>query len=1204
MLLTKAWAPYFQTGVRSRGRSLAQSGSVHLLPADEGQFLRAQVRGQSVNTVTLTQDGATITPACDCSHFAGGAYCEHLWAVLLHHEHQAQEDDDAPSPSTGATSGPKITVIETTDALPQAPKARKRSSSAPSSPVNREPSWVSRLALLRPVNTGHASLSLATTPIARQLCYLVNTEMCLQNGGLVIELCQRQPTATGWSRLKPLKINVSAVNDLPNADDRELCSMLLGATSAGSTDISDTYRDERARSVYRLLPGAWRAMLGKLIDTGRCYIGQCDSGNVKPLYWDGPKTWTTWLVGDVEEEEMLLRMELRRGNESMSIHRPAIVLGGPEGLMIHEGKAAPFDDRGAFRWVVQFRDDQRIVKPEDDEPMRVPVADIPRFLDRLYLLPNLPELDLPEGLGRPELRIEPVPHVEIFSPKGDAKSTNGKSLRGQLGARVWFAYGQARVLPGQTGRFVSAVTSSIPAQDDDTADHTNTNTQDDSSDNTSDDDLNNAIDVETDEQALAMPASSLIRRNTPFEQEALSLLVSLGFRQNSSVTGEPLTLPARQLPAAATAMLAQNWVVTADRQAIRGPGATRLSVASGVDWFEVHGGIRYQTDEGEQEISLPEILAAARSGKQMIQLGDGSSALLPEEWLAEHGLLAAIGTIEDDHLVFKTSQAALLDALLEGQPQLEVDEVFEQARTRLKQFEGIEPLDSTERFKGDLRPYQQQGLGWMRFLRWFGMGGVLADDMGLGKTIQVLSMLEARYTAAEDVDPIDRVENKRPTLIVVPRSVVFNWIDEAEKFAPHLKVLAYTGADREGQRKAFGDYDIIVTSYGLMRRDIVELQQEQFEYIVLDEAQAIKNPDSQSAKSARLINARYRLALTGTPVENHLGDLWSIFEFLNPGMLGSNTRFAQLVRGGLNNGENAAPAEIDEDTDPNASKTIWGGKAATPRSPEAALQVAQALRPFILRRTKKQVLDDLPEKTEQTILCEMEPAQREVYDQLLKHYRATLLGNTQAAAGGATGGNSSPMMVLEALLRLRQASCHPGLIDPAKTGEPSAKLEALVEMLVELIDEGHKALIFSQFTSMLAIVKNRLDELGITHEYLDGQTRDRKKHVERFQNDPECPVFLISLKAGGLGLNLTAAEYVFILDPWWNPAVEAQAIDRAHRIGQKSHVFAYRMICENTVEQRIAELQEKKKMLADAIIGGEGNLLSNLTRDDLSMLLS
>ena len=273
-----------------------------------------------------------------------------------------------------------------------------------------------------------------------------------------------------------------------------------------------------------------------------------------------------------------------------------------------------------------------------------------------------------------------------------------------------------------------------------------------------------------------------------------------------------------------------------------------------------------------------------------------------------------------------------------------------------------------------------------------------------------------------------------------------------------------------------------------------------------------------------------------------------------------------------------------------------------------ALQIAEALRPFILRRTKKQVLKDLPEKTEQTIVCEMEPKQRKMYDELRLHYRNSLLGakGTAVTADGeksaASGG--SAMMVLEALLRLRQASCHPGLIDPNRRGEPSAKLEALIEMVIELAAEGHKALIFSQFVEMLSIVKTRLEEHGIVCEYLDGQTRDRKRRVQRFQDDPDCPIFLISLKAGGLGLNLTAAEYVFILDPWWNPAVEQQAIDRTHRIGQTRHVFAYRMICQDTVEQRIAELQDRKRQLADAIIGNEQSPLRNLSRDDLERLLS
>ncbi len=455
------------------------------------------------------------------------------------------------------------------------------------------------------------------------------------------------------------------------------------------------------------------------------------------------------------------------------------------------------------------------------------------------------------------------------------------------------------------------------------------------------------------------------------------------------------------------------------------------------------------------------------------------------------------------------------------------------------------------------------------------MGGILADDMGLGKTVQVLAMLASRHVQGGDLLPASDEAPRRPSLIVAPRSVVFNWLDEARKFTPELRVGLYAGTDRSGMLDDIDQYDLLVTSFGLMRRDIAELRRYRFDYAVLDEAQAIKNPKSQSARAARVLQADNRLALTGTPVENHLGDLWSIFEFLNPGMLGLNTRFTDLL------------------------KTSNAGGAKDARSADAAAQAGRALRPFILRRTKEQVLRDLPAKTEQTIVCEMEPAQRKVYNDLLKHYRGSLLGQI-----GSRGISRNAMMVLEALLRLRQASCHPALIDPEREDAESAKLTELLDRIEEMREEGHKALVFSQFTSMLGIVRRKLDAMGITYEYLDGQTRDRRDRVERFQTDPDCPVFLISLKAGGLGLNLTAADYVFILDPWWNPAVEAQAIDRAHRIGQSRHVFAYRLICENTVEQRIAELQERKKQLADAIMGGQGDLLKQLTREDLELLLS
>jgi SNF2 family DNA or RNA helicase len=349
----------------------------------------------------------------------------------------------------------------------------------------------------------------------------------------------------------------------------------------------------------------------------------------------------------------------------------------------------------------------------------------------------------------------------------------------------------------------------------------------------------------------------------------------------------------------------------------------------------------------------------------------------------------------------------------------------------------------------------------------------------------------------------------------------------------------------------------------------MELTEFDFDYVILDEAQAIKNADSQAAKAARLLRGKHRLAMSGTPIENHLGELWSIFEFLNPGMLGAGSVFKRHASGG-----GGAMAEGD--------RTL----------------LAKALRPFILRRTKAQVVQDLPEKTELTLHCDMEPAQRQCYEELRAHYRQALLRKE------STELVRSKIEVLEALLRLRQAACHPGLIDPGRVGDPSAKLDMLLPQLAEVVEEGHKALVFSQFTSLLAIVRSRLDAEGLTYEYLDGRTRNRAARVERFQNDPDCPIFLISLKAGGLGLNLTAAEYVYLLDPWWNPAVEAQAIDRSHRIGQTQRVFAYRLICRDTVEQKILELQQRKRDLADAILNADNRVIQNLTRDDLEFLLS
>jgi SNF2 family DNA or RNA helicase len=431
----------------------------------------------------------------------------------------------------------------------------------------------------------------------------------------------------------------------------------------------------------------------------------------------------------------------------------------------------------------------------------------------------------------------------------------------------------------------------------------------------------------------------------------------------------------------------------------------------------------------------------------------------------------------------------------------------------------------------------------------------------VGKTAQALALFETRRVLRAAGEPI------APSLVVVPRSLVFNWKQEAARFTPQLRVLDHSGLERKGED--FAAYDIVVTTYGTLRRDILRLKDFEFDYVVLDEAQVIKNASTQAAKAARLLRGRCRLALSGTPVENHLRELWSLFEFLNPGMLGGASAF-KLASGALR--------DPDEET-----RRLLG----------------QALRPFILRRTKEQVARELPPKSEQTMYCEMDAAERKLYEDLRQYYRRSLLKRIETE-----GMAKSKIKVLEALLRLRQAACHPGLIDKERVGDSSAKLEMLLEQLREVLDEGHKALVFSQFTSLLKIVRDRLDRNDTAYEYLDGATRDRQARVERFQKEEDCRTFLVSLKAGGLGLNLTAAEYVFILDPWWNPAVEAQAVDRAHRIGQSRSVFAYRLITRDTVEDKVLELQKAKRDLAASIITAENSIIRNLQHEDLALLLS
>jgi len=465
------------------------------------------------------------------------------------------------------------------------------------------------------------------------------------------------------------------------------------------------------------------------------------------------------------------------------------------------------------------------------------------------------------------------------------------------------------------------------------------------------------------------------------------------------------------------------------------------------------------------------------------------------------------------------------------------------------------------RLEAILRAYQKQGVYWMHFLARNGFGGILADEMGLGKTLQALTFLEGLKSG----------ESGGVSLIVCPSSLVQNWVREAAKFTPGLRVMALDGPERHARMAGLAEIDMAITSYPLLRRDAERYGGIEFRAIILDEAQHIKNPDTQNAQAAMGLKARHRLVLTGTPLENSVRDLWSIMNFVMPGYLGSRADFKERYE-----------------------QPIVQGEAGAVKS-----RLGKRIRPFLLRRTKREVYKELPEKLEQVVYCTMTAQQTEVYEKLLRESRRQITELT-----GVKDRNKGRMLMLTALLRLRQACCDLRLLGmpELKQEEASAKLELLDELLREAIDGGHRVLIFSQFVTMLQLMKTALDAEEIPYCYLDGQTKERMRVVDRFQDDPQVPVFLISLKAGGVGLNLTGADTVVHFDPWWNPAVEAQATDRAHRIGQEKVVTAYKLITRGTVEEKILKLQETKRGLLEAI-ESEEPVMGGLSTEEIVGLL-
>ncbi|MBM3298662.1 MAG: SNF2 helicase associated domain-containing protein, partial [Deltaproteobacteria bacterium] len=586
---------------------------------------------------------------------------------------------------------------------------------------------------------------------------------------------------------------------------------------------------------------------------------------------------------------------------------------------------------------------------------------------------------------------------------------------------------------------------------------------------------------------------------------------------------------------------------------------TRIHIQNGVDWFDAKVDVVF----GDQQVSIAEIKRAINNKQQFVHLNDGSLGILPEEWIKKYALLFRVGEGKQDRLRLNKYQLSVIDELYEHRDEAEVVIRLEEKFERLRNFRRIKEVDPPKSLAAILRPYQVAGYHWLNYLQEVGWGGILADDMGLGKTIQALSFLEAWKER----------EGLLTALVVCPTTLIFNWENEIRKFTPDLSYLIHHGGDRSRNLKAFEGKNIIITTYGTLRSDIKMLVEIPFDYVILDESQAIKNPQSKVTKAASLLKASCRLCMSGTPLQNNTFDIYAQMNFLNPGLLGSIEFF-----------KNEFATPIDK----------FGEKAQKEH-------LRKLLYPFILRRTKEQVAKDLPEKTETILFCEMEEEQRRIYDAFRNDYRNKILG-----AIDEQGIEKSQLTILQGLMKLRQICDSPAIMnEPEKYPNASIKLDEIAREITENIGV-HKALVFSQYLGMLAIIRDRLQELGVTFEYFDGSTsaQEREKSIRHFQDDEEVRVFLISLKAGGVGLNLTAADYVYIVDPWWNPAVEQQAIDRTHRIGQTKNIFAYRMICKDTIEDKILLLQEKKKSLAKDLISDETTFVKKLSKEDVEYLFS
>ncbi|MBD3748397.1 MAG: DEAD/DEAH box helicase [Sphingobacteriales bacterium] len=595
---------------------------------------------------------------------------------------------------------------------------------------------------------------------------------------------------------------------------------------------------------------------------------------------------------------------------------------------------------------------------------------------------------------------------------------------------------------------------------------------------------------------------------------------------------------------------------TSTKKYIIGSSKIDLEINEKNDWFDIEAIVQF----GHFKIPFIQLKNHILNKKREFILPNGEIAIIPEKWFSQYGNLLSFSEGNQQLRLKKLHVGLVHDFANSELASITMDRKLQ----KLSDFNAIDEIPAPIHFTGVLRPYQKAGYDWFHFLQKYHFGGCLADDMGLGKTIQTLALLQKCKE--------EQQENGVHTtsLIVMPTSLIYNWINEAKKFTPKLKIHTHTGTFREKDLSLFSKYDVVITTYGITRVDIELMSQMYFHYIILDESQNIKNPSSKSFKAVKQLQSKYKLILSGTPVENTVNDLWTQMSFINPGLLGSQTFFLT---------DFVQPIEKKKDE-------------------EKAQKLQVLIKPFVMRRTKEQVATELPQKTENLVICRMTEDQAEIYEQVKSEYRNELLKSLE------TGDyHQSPIQMLQGLTKLRQIANHPSLVDDQYKGE-SGKFEDVIHKLESVVEAGHKVLVFSQFVKQLEIYRQYFEDRNIRYSYLDGATTNRGKVVEEFKTEKDIQIFLISIKAGGVGLNLTEADYVFILDPWWNPAVEQQAIDRTHRIGQTKNVFIYKFITKDTVEEKILALQHKKLRVAKSLITTEESFIKALTDADIKEILS